>query len=282
VAGAALAESRVKAVEEFVESYEDAGEPLVVFSAHVAPVKALAAREGWAAITGETPAEARTEIVRRFQAGELKGLACTMAAAGVGITLTRASTAVFVDLDWTPAINSQAQDRLHRIGQTAESVLYVRFTSDHPLDLHIHNLIVKKMDLIDRAIERLVKIDPNAVAADADARRRAWEQAERESQEQDRIEAKARCQRIAAGTEAEQAALTPERVEAIKGALDAMLAVCDGAVARDGEGFSKPHVFLSRWLERAGLDTEAAQRAALALLRRYPRQLRGRFPALWD
>lgn len=109
---ALLAEARIPAMLEEVESYEDSGTPLVVFSAHKAPIKELAKRDGWEIITGDTSPEKRNGIVKAFQAGKLKGLGLTIQAGGVGITLTHASNALFVDLDWTPAWNLQAEDRM--------------------------------------------------------------------------------------------------------------------------------------------------------------------------
>jgi SWI/SNF-related matrix-associated actin-dependent regulator 1 of chromatin subfamily A len=52
-----------------------------------------------------------------FQNGDLDHVIATIAKGGVGLTLTRADTAIFVDEDWVPAMNEQAEDRLHRIGQ---------------------------------------------------------------------------------------------------------------------------------------------------------------------
>jgi superfamily II DNA or RNA helicase len=273
---------------EWVEPYEDAGEPVVVFSAHRAPIDALGAREGWATITGDTPAAKRTEIVARFQAGELKGVACTIMAAGTGLTLTRACTCLFVDLDWTPALNVQAQDRLHRIGQTAQSVLYVRMVSDHPLDLHIQALIAKKMEMIAGAIERLVKVAP--VEAAASTGQTEASRLEREAaaiREVETREAREKCRSITArqreklGGEAPELELTPARVQTIRDALDAMLEVCDGAHVKDGLGFNKPDAVRSRWLNVLGLDDEDAQRCALSMLQGYRRQLGERFPCLW-
>lgn len=149
---AQLAASRIDAITDMVDEAEEDGVPLVVFSAHLEPLNKLAEREGWAKITGDTPAAKRTEIVRRFQAGELKGVACSIKAAGIGLTLTRAWKMIFVDMDWVPGANFQAEDRIARIGQKAKKVEIVRLVSDHVLDIHILNLIAWKISIIDKAI----------------------------------------------------------------------------------------------------------------------------------
>jgi SWI/SNF-related matrix-associated actin-dependent regulator 1 of chromatin subfamily A len=129
-----------------VEDCEEQEEPVLVFSAHRAPVDACASREGWASITGDTSADERGRIEEAFQAGKLKGVAATIAAAGVALTLTRASRVIFADLDWTPANNDQARDRANRIGQT-QSVLVTTLVADHDLDARIHDLIGFKRTL---------------------------------------------------------------------------------------------------------------------------------------
>ena len=126
---AKLAESRIPALLEMVEDHEEQGVPLVVFSAHRKPIDTLGKREGWLVITGDTPD--KQAVARAFQSGQYKGVAVTIQAGGVGLTLTHASNAIFVDRDWNPAQNVQAADRLHRIGQKADSVLYTHLTADH-------------------------------------------------------------------------------------------------------------------------------------------------------
>lgn len=150
---AVLARERVDAMMEICESHEEQGQPLVVFSAHRAPIDALEKRERWKTITGDTTEKKRHEYVRAYQEGALAGLGLTIGAGGVGITLTRGSTALFVDLDLTPALNSQAEDRLVRIGQEASSVLIMRMVSSHPVDRRVHDILEAKIKLFNAAID---------------------------------------------------------------------------------------------------------------------------------
>lgn len=68
-------------------------------------------------ITGDVTQRDRETAVEQFQAGKVRLFLGTPKAGGVGITLHSASKVVFLDRDWSPAVNSQAEDRLHRIGQ---------------------------------------------------------------------------------------------------------------------------------------------------------------------
>lgn len=145
---AMLATAKLPYAIEFVQGYEDAGEPLVVFSAHRAVARANGERKGWAMIDGNTPAAKRTDIARRFQAGKLKGIAATIEAAGVALTLTKAANALFVDLDWTPALNDQAGDRIYRIGQE-RVVTITRLVGNHMVDRHLLTVLQRKQELID-------------------------------------------------------------------------------------------------------------------------------------
>lgn len=154
-----LAISRFDYLVELVEEHEEDNIPLVVFSAHVDPLNKLAEREGWAKITGQTPAEQRQKVVNEFQSGNLKGVAVSIKAGGVGLTLTRAWKAIFVDLDWVPGANQQAEDRICRIGQTSQKVEIVRMCSDHVLDSHVMELISWKMSLIENAIEKSISVE---------------------------------------------------------------------------------------------------------------------------
>lgn len=165
---AELASSRIDALIELVEEHEEDNIPLVVFSSHLAPLDELAKRDGWDKITGETSAAKRQEVVRRFQNGELKGVAVSIRAGGVGLTLTRAWKAIFVDMDWVPSANQQAEDRICRIGQTSNKCEIVRMVSDHVLDQHVQDLISWKMKLIDKSINETIKVNVQEVESETD------------------------------------------------------------------------------------------------------------------
>lgn len=163
-ARAALAAAKLDAALDLVESYEEAGEPVVLFSAHRAPIDVVATRPGWAAITGETPAEERTRIEADFQAGRLKGVAATIKAGGVAITLTKACHAIFVDLEWTPALNTQAEDRIYRIGQS-RGVQITRLVAEHALDQRIADLLSEKAARIGASVDAARRGATEVVAA---------------------------------------------------------------------------------------------------------------------
>jgi SWI/SNF-related matrix-associated actin-dependent regulator of chromatin subfamily A-like protein 1 len=293
---AALAESRIEAMLEIVENHEEEEIPLVVFSAHRAPIDTLAQREGWATITGSTKPEDRQGIVRKFQSGELKGVGLTIAAGGVGLTLTRAWKALFVDLDWTPALNSQAEDRICRIGQTKPCEI-VRMVSDHVLDRHIHELIAEKIDLFNNAIDGNignVKLTISEGETDEQyAVRMAALQAEFDAKQVEAEALNEKARRDAAKKKVNMIVeremnkatnggkkkfklpeFTPVLIQSIKDNLAKMLGVCDGAQERDNVGFNKPDALLSRWLYAAGLDEPETLEAAYLMLCRYPRQVR--------
>jgi SWI/SNF-related matrix-associated actin-dependent regulator 1 of chromatin subfamily A len=68
-------------------------------------------------IDGNTRSEIRHDLVSHFQETEACKVALlSITAACLGITLTAASTVIFAEVHWTPALMFQAEDRAHRIG----------------------------------------------------------------------------------------------------------------------------------------------------------------------
>ena len=150
----ALASCKIPKLLEVVEEYEENGHPLIVFSAHRGPIDVLAKRSGWITITGSTNPVKRSQIEKDFQAGKYKGIAGTIRAMSEGITLTHSHNVLFVDLDWTPARNAQAEDRACRIGQQ-NGVLVQHLVADHELDEMIHELLVAKQIAFDKSVNQI-------------------------------------------------------------------------------------------------------------------------------
>ena len=103
--------------------------------------------------TGKETPEERQAAVDRFQSDSAtRVFVGSIAAAGVGITLTAASTCVFAELSWVPGEMSQAEDREHRIGQ-ANSVLVQHLVLEGSLDAMMAETLVRKQEVIDRALD---------------------------------------------------------------------------------------------------------------------------------
>ena len=75
-------------------------------------------------LTGETPARDRGAVVARFQAKEVPIFLLSLKVGGIGLNLTAADTVIHLDPWWNPAIERQATDRAHRIGQDQPVFVY--------------------------------------------------------------------------------------------------------------------------------------------------------------
>jgi SWI/SNF-related matrix-associated actin-dependent regulator of chromatin subfamily A-like protein 1 len=113
------AKGKLPAAIGWIGDFLASGEPLVVFARHREVQEAVLERfPGALHLLGRDTTEAREAAVQAFQRedGPQLLVAATRVAAQ-GITLTRATNVAFLELEWTPAMHDQAEDRLHRIGQ---------------------------------------------------------------------------------------------------------------------------------------------------------------------
>ncbi len=103
----------------WIHDFLQSGEPLVVFAHHTEVQEAVLERFPDAAhLLGRDAVARREETVQAFQEeGGPQLIVCATRVAAQGITLTRASNVCFLELEWTPAMHDQAEDRCHRIGQ---------------------------------------------------------------------------------------------------------------------------------------------------------------------
>jgi SWI/SNF-related matrix-associated actin-dependent regulator of chromatin subfamily A-like protein 1 len=143
------ARGKLHAALGWIHDFLASGEPLVVFARHVEVQEAVLARFPHAAhLLGRDSTADRDAAVRAFQdpAGPSLIVAATRVAAQ-GITLTRASNVAFLELEWTPAMHDQAEDRCHRIGQR-DAVTAWYLLAAETIDETMARLIQRKRGLV--------------------------------------------------------------------------------------------------------------------------------------
>lgn len=157
-------------VNDVVDHLMDLEHQVVVMAHHKDVVQGI--KEGLEAVgktvvtlTGDCNQAHRQNSVDTFQAGKADVFIGTIGAAGVGITLTKASHVVFAELDWVPGDMSQAEDRCHRIGQT-DSVLVQHLVVDKSLDARIAEALVDKQKVLDKALDNVQVIDQSITIKD--------------------------------------------------------------------------------------------------------------------
>ena len=107
-------------------------------------------------IDGSVPANDRALRVRKFQTNSLVRVALlSMTAAGVGLTLTAASSVLFAELHWTPGVLAQAEDRCHRIGQpNAVNVMYcVCREQELSVDMSLWSMLSRKVGQLGKVLD---------------------------------------------------------------------------------------------------------------------------------
>ena len=142
-------------VINFVKNIMEIEESVVVFCHHKVIHKLLhesLVEFAPVSIIGGQSDKLRQDQIDKFQKGESKLMIAGLRAGNVGINLTRAKYVIFAELDWSPAIHRQAEDRLHRIGQK-NTVFAYYLIGNGTLDDHVANILVDKSYEIDSIMD---------------------------------------------------------------------------------------------------------------------------------
>lgn len=114
---------------EFTAGLQETQGKILVFAVHhktidriVTACKAKGIKTDY--VDGRVTGMARQSVLDAFQEGDLEILVCGIRAVSIGANLVACHTVVFIELDWTPGIHSQAEDRTHRIGQMKAVTVY--------------------------------------------------------------------------------------------------------------------------------------------------------------
>jgi SNF2 family DNA or RNA helicase len=144
-------------VINFVKNIMEIDESVVVFchhrSIHDLLHKSLSEYNPASIIGGQSDNQRQLQI-DMFQEGKTKLMIAGLRAGNVGINLTRAKYVIFAELDWSPAIHRQAEDRLHRIGQK-NTVFAYYLIGNGTLDDHVAKILVDKSYEIDTVMDEV-------------------------------------------------------------------------------------------------------------------------------
>lgn len=142
---------------ETIEECQHAGKRILVFS-QFTEMLGLIGREltelgvSYFYLDGKTPASERVALCNRFNEGERDLFLISLKAGGTGLNLTGADTVILYDLWWNPAVEEQAADRAHRIGQK-KIVQVIRLISQGTVEEKMHELQQKKKHLLDEVVQ---------------------------------------------------------------------------------------------------------------------------------
>ena len=149
--------AKLDACTELVKSAVEGGHKILLFSQFTSMLELIAKRMGeenisFYTITGATPKEKRMQLVKDFNKNDTKLFLISLKAGGVGLNLTGADVVIHYDPWWNLAVQNQATDRTHRIGQTKMVVVY-RLIAKGTIEEKIQELQESKRALSEQVIQ---------------------------------------------------------------------------------------------------------------------------------
>jgi SNF2 family DNA or RNA helicase len=139
-------------MEQLEQLKEQGNRPLIFsqFTTHLALIREALEKAGFSYqyLDGQTTPVQRQERVEAFQRGESDVFLISLKAGGTGLNLTAADYVIHMDPWWNPAVEDQATDRAHRIGQTKPVMVY-RIIARGTIEEQILQMHDEKRDLVD-------------------------------------------------------------------------------------------------------------------------------------
>lgn len=155
--------SKVARMAEDIRNAVEQGEKVIVFSQFTETIDmisiALSEKSPGrdpvkhVTLTGADDMDERQDAVDAFQKdAETKAIVANIKAGGVGLTLTEASIVMFADMDWSPEIHAQAEDRAHRIGQEGTVNVYY-YVAEDTVEEDIVAILNAKKGIMNQVLE---------------------------------------------------------------------------------------------------------------------------------
>ena len=148
-------QGKMKQTIEWITDFLESDQKLVVFAVHKFVINALMEAFGIIAVKvdGSVTGINRDRAVVEFQTNPaIRLFVGNVKAAGVGITLTASSNVAFLELPWTPGEVVQAEDRVHRIGQSNNVCIHYLLASG-TIEEKIAELIDQKRKVVDSVLD---------------------------------------------------------------------------------------------------------------------------------
>ncbi len=147
---------KVEALLDIVENNINEGHKMLIFSQFTSALKNIAKEFekrniNYSYLDGKTKAELRGNMVREFNEGDIPVFLISLKAGGTGLNLTSADIVIHFDPWWNPAVEEQASDRAHRIGQK-NTVEVIRLIAKGSIEEKIYKIQEKKRKLIENVI----------------------------------------------------------------------------------------------------------------------------------
>ncbi|MFC0525375.1 SNF2 helicase associated domain-containing protein [Pontibacillus salicampi] len=148
---------KLEELRSFLQEARANGQRLLIFSQFTSMLDLIAQaveeeQFSYFYLDGSTPSQDRVHMASRFNEGEKDMFLISLKAGGTGLNLVGADTVVLYDLWWNPAVEQQAADRAHRIGQK-NSVQVVKMIAKGTIEEKIQALQEKKQNLFDTLIQ---------------------------------------------------------------------------------------------------------------------------------
>ena len=151
--------SKLDDISERLIQLSAQGHKALIFSQYTNEVSGVAAAASFLrefsplTLTGETSLDERSAVIERFKSrDEHKVMVISLRAGGLGLNLQEASYVFHLDRWWNPAVERQAEDRAHRMGQTVK-VNVIKYSCEGTIEERIDKILERKQRLFDQLID---------------------------------------------------------------------------------------------------------------------------------
>ncbi|WP_096153862.1 DEAD/DEAH box helicase [Bacillus sp. FJAT-45066] len=149
--------AKMEQLLQIIEESKQAGRRVLIFSQFTKMLDLIGKELAYQGmpyfyLDGKTPSEERVERCHRFNEGERDFFLISLKAGGTGLNLTGADTVILYDIWWNPAVEEQAADRAHRMGQT-EVVQVIKLIARGTIEEKMNELQEKKRNVIQQILD---------------------------------------------------------------------------------------------------------------------------------